>query len=105
MGTMEEAVFQRHQNTKEKLPDRIANAPEVEFGLMLYWNGFLALSSCRSAAYGTEGPIPWTAMRDYCNEHELDEEQRSLFHDCVAAMDKVYLDHKGKKAQKAAQGG
>lgn len=97
MGIAEKAAFKQAEREKTPLPDKIMNAPEVLLGLELYINGFNALTSCRSAAYGSEGPIPWTAMRDYCVEYNIRGEQREYFYDLLAQMDKTYLDYKSKK--------
>jgi hypothetical protein len=103
MGVMEKAVFQRHEATKERLPDRIANAPEVQLGLDLFWNGFANLTSCRGSAYNSEGPIPWVAMRDYCEDYDIRGEQRMDFYHLIAEMDKVFLDHKAKKIKQQVE--
>jgi hypothetical protein len=99
MGKLEQTVFQQWR-PGDRIPERIANAPELIFGLALYMNGFYTLTSMRGSAYGTEGPIPWLAMRDYCDEHQIIGWQRQDFYDLLSRMDQAYLDYKFKKQPK-----
>lgn len=89
--------MQQAMRNRLPIPEKIANAPELLPGLELYFEGFKALTSCRNAAYMSEGPIPWTAMRDYCTEYGFDGEQREYFYHLIAVMDLVYLKHKTAK--------
>lgn len=79
------------------LPQSIQNAPELFIGLEIYYSAFLDLTSCRTGGYGTEGPIPWLAARQWAQVNELSEEQTEdlLFH--IPRMDESYLKHKAKK--------
>lgn len=80
------------------LPDRIQNAPELQFGLMLYWIAFWELCSCRPSAFDI-GEIPWTAVQHYADDLELDEEQTEDLHYHVQAMDRVYIRHMRSKSK------
>lgn len=79
------------------LPERIQNAPELEMGLELFYNAFMDLTSCRGAGYGTEGPIPWTVVRQWADVHGLSEEQTEDLEYHIPRMDEAYLTHKAKK--------
>lgn len=79
------------------LPARIANAPEVEFGLELFYTAFLDLTSCRGQGYGTEGPISWLTINQYADAKGYQEEQREDLFYFMQQMDSVYLDFKSKK--------
>lgn len=68
-------------------------------GLELYWDGFKSLTTCRNAMYMSEGPIPWTAILAYCNEHDIVDEQREYFFDMISVLDVAYLELKTKKMQ------
>lgn len=83
------------------LPDAIARAPQLQMGLELFYTAFMELSTCRSIGFG-EGPIPWTATRDYCDEFALDGDQRLDMFYHIAAMDTVYLQFRARKTAKAA---
>jgi len=79
------------------LPDRIQNAPELFLGLELFYVAFMNLSSCRSQGYGTEGPIGWLQINDYCITYGIIGEQRDdlIYH--VQHLDETYLGFKTKK--------
>jgi hypothetical protein len=85
------------------LPSRIQNAPEVEIGLGLFLNAFYDLDSCRPVGW-EEGPIPWTAMAEYCLAHDIHGEQREALLHHVRALDLEYLKYRRSKRPKS-QGG
>ena len=78
------------------LPRKIAEAPALFQGLELYYDAFLELNSCRTTGFGL-GPIPWTAMCDYAEAFELDEEQKDDLFYYVRAMDVAYLEHQARR--------
>lgn len=80
------------------LPDKIANAPVVTLGLQLYWVAFMELNSCRGIGMGP-GPIPWTAIREYCLEFRLDEDQAEDMFFIIRQLDNSYLLHNEKKSK------
>ena len=71
------------------LPPKIANAPELRFGLELYFGAFLDLMSSRSGA--GDGPIPWTTIAEYAKAYEFDEVQTEDLFYHIAQLDAVYL--------------
>lgn len=80
------------------LPQAIVNAPELQLGLDLFYVAFTDLSTCRSIGM-SEGPIPWTAVRDYCDELLLEGDQREdmFFH--IREMDVSYLNYRTSKVK------
>lgn len=86
----------------QPLPDHIQNAPELTQGLELFYNAFQDLSSCRTAGMSL-GPIPWTAMDQYCVRYGINGEQRDdLFHH-VEKLDEAYREYVEKKAEKKSK--
>lgn len=84
------------------IPKAIRNAPSLWLGLELYLEGWLDLNTCRS--HGMDmGPIPWLAVHEYANQHELDSDQRETLHHHIVAMDRVYESWREKK-RKAGRG-
>lgn len=84
------------------LPDKIANAPELEEGLECYYAAFLDLNSCRALGPHGEGAIPWTTISQYASFHNYQgEELEDLFYH-TQRLDKVYLDWSIKKAKERA---
>lgn len=85
------------------LPDKIANAPELARGLELYFMAFQELTTCRSLGMSV-GPIPWTAIKLFCDEHEIEGEQRDDAFYLVKALDDAYREYLDKQADKDKKG-
>ena len=51
---------------------------------------FFRLSTCRAIGMGV-GPIPWTAIRQYSEVQEHDENEWRVFEIVMVQMDSVYL--------------
>lgn len=66
-------------------------------GLELFYGAFMDLTTCRGTGYGTEGPIPWTVVRQWADIHGLDEEQIEDLEYFIPRMDEAYLKFKTKK--------
>lgn len=79
------------------LPTRIANSPELLFGLMVFYIAFMDLTSCRGTGYGTEGPISWLAVDEYADRRGFEAEQREDLHYFIGRLDSVYLNFKTEK--------
>lgn len=73
------------------VPERIANAPELELGLGLYYNGFLDLTSCRQIGMAL-GPISFLAISEYCTAKGLSQDQREDFLWLMPKLDAKYLE-------------
>ena len=86
----------------QPLPERIANAPELEVGLQLYLQAFFDLDSERSHGNGL-APIPWTSIAAYARAFEFDEEQTEdlFFH--VRRMDAEHLKRISAKIDSKAK--
>jgi hypothetical protein len=54
--------------------------------------------------YGTEGPIAWTSILQWANEHELQGEQREDLFYHIPMMDEVYLKFKARKLEGSMKG-
>ena len=46
------------------------------------------------------GPIPWTAVREYANQYDLDEDEFERLTIIITEMDTVFLKHVHKKKPK-----
>ncbi len=56
-----------------------------------YWQAFHELSTCRQVGM-ILGPIPWAAIRDYCEDLGIDDEdERADFTMIIRLLDDVYL--------------
>ncbi len=73
-----------------KLPKRVEEAPDIQVGLVLYWQAYAELTTCRpTAALGGCPPIPWTACAEYARFHSLDYDQ---FNDLVYFVRELDLE-------------
>lgn len=77
-------------------PAEIRNAPEVFFGLELFFTAFWDLNSERQMGWGV-GPIPFTSILEYADRHGIYGEQLDDLVFYVKAMDSAYLEREAKK--------
>lgn len=71
-------------------PDFIKDAPELAPGLALFYVAFNELTGDRDGG----GPIKWTAIVQYADYHQFDEDQReALIYHC-RALDQVLAEKK-----------
>ncbi len=82
---------------QRQLPKSIKEAPELLTGLELYWNGFWDLLGCRQMGFGAFGPIPWTAVRHYCEANDLSEDQTEDMHHHITKMGAALATHNEKE--------
>jgi hypothetical protein len=75
------------------IPEFLKNCPQLEEGLEIYWDAFGVLTTTRMMGQGFIGPIPWTAVIQYCDRYELDFEQSERMIAYLRALDKVYQEH------------
>jgi hypothetical protein len=96
-GRNEGAILKQAYIAKQAIPAFIRDAPELLPGLQFFYDAFKALTTCRGSAYSSEGPIPWTAMRDYCVEYDVDLDDREYLYAIISHMDDAYLNFKAEK--------
>ncbi len=60
-------------------------------GLEIYWEAYSDLSTCRPVSFGGPLPIPWSAIREYAEAHDLDGEQTESMEFLVRRMDAEFL--------------
>lgn len=101
-GPTEQTIITACVRERRPLPAAIANAPELWLGLDLFYVAFLDLTSCRTLGMG-EGPIPWTAVGQWCDEQGITGEQREDVRYHVSKLDTVYLEHRASKTAKQAK--
>lgn len=93
MGRHEQAIVKQAMRFGQPIPDRIAEAPELRIGLQVYFQGFFDLDSERERL----SPIPWTAMKAYCQFNEFDDEETDDFIYLIRKMDSANLERLAKK--------
>ncbi|QBZ71727.1 hypothetical protein [Pseudomonas phage KP1] len=90
LGPHEQTIAKQAMRAGQPLPDRIANAPELELGLHLYLQAFFDLDSERTHAVGLT-PIPWTSISEYARVFEFDEEQTEDLFFFVRKLDSEHM--------------
>ncbi len=90
LGPSEQSIAKQAVRMNQPLPDRIANAPELEIGLGLYLQGFFDLDSERNHSMGVMA-IPWTSINEYARAFEFDEEQTEDLFYFIKRMDSEHL--------------
>lgn len=84
----------------EEIPEHIANAPELDIGLRIYYEAFLDLSTCRPLGM-QEGPIPYTSITAYFHQLVcMDSEQHWAGVRIIQAMDGAYMKFRNDQADK-----
>lgn len=82
---------------RKALPTNIANAPELDPGLDLFYNAFFDLDSERAMAAMGVGRIPSSAIRAYAHEFDLDERQSEQLSDYITQMDSAFIKYMSAK--------
>lgn len=83
----------------QPMPERIANAPELQIGLQLYLQAFFDLDSERSHEFAPKA-IPRSKITEYARELELNEEQTEDLLFFVKRMDGAHLKRLEAKIRK-----
>jgi hypothetical protein len=98
-GPVEQNIALQAYRANEPLPDRIANAPELQEGLALYLQAFFDLDSERSSGLSL-GRIGWLSIRQYALTQKFDEVQTQDLHYFISNMDVAYLERAKEKEKK-----
>ena len=86
---MEEKILRDCGRYGQPIPDAIKDAPDLRMGLTLFYAGFWDLHSCRPVGLDV-GPIPLTAILDYCTAYQIDGDQREDFIWLIRRLDAEY---------------
>lgn len=63
----------------------------------LYYFAYVDLGSCRNYE---GGEIPWTAIKEYADEYDLDEDQRVILYSVIRDVDMWFLKEVQDRADK-----
>lgn len=95
-GPIEQKIIDQCIREKLPLPDRIQNAPEMTWGLELFYLAWRELDTMRPVAMA-EGAIPWSAVLDFAIAHDIDGDLREELCYQVRALDNAYLKWRAEK--------
>ena len=102
MGAHEQTITKQAIRAGHPIPERIANAPELRIGLMLYMQAFFDLDTERSHANGIM-LIPWSKIQEYAVLNRMSEEQTYDLHFHIRAMDAEHTKRLAAKMKAAMQ--
>lgn len=91
-GPVEREIIELCYRERRPLPAKIANAPQLLLGLEVFYRAFFDLTTCRQSGMAV-GPIPWSQIKLYCDEFDIQDEQRADMFYQIARMDTVYIKH------------
>lgn len=79
---------------RQRIPDVIANAPQLEYGQEVFYEAFAELSTERHPGYSGVLPIPASKIREYgIRIGYVEEEDNDYFYDMVRVLDLSYCKH------------
>lgn len=84
---------------RQSLPDVVANAPQLLYGLEVYYEAFTELSTCRSIGMAM-GPIPWSAINEYAARHGYVDQGFDYLVLMVRALDDTFLAYDRSEADR-----
>lgn len=79
------------------IPDWMKDKPVVPPYLVWFWTAYWELDTCRTWTYGYPRAIPWLAVKQYADYHDMDFDY--LF-GIVYRMDDAYLRYKAEQVEK-----
>ena len=86
----------------EALPDHIANAPDLPLDLILYYNAFVTLDTCRVNSMSV-GQIPWTAIDQFCSRHQITGDMEEDMHYFIGELDATYRKYVDDNSDKGTK--
>lgn len=95
-GPKERTIIRNCYAHNMPLPDSIAFAPELQLGLELFYSAFWDLTTCRPSGW-TVQPIPWSAVVEWGQMHELDAEEMDDLIFYTREMDGEYITYVSEK--------
>ena len=101
-GPTEATILKQCERMGREIPAAIQNKPWLMPGLELFYVAFRDLHTCRGGM--GDGPIPWTAIEQYCDALVVEGDQRRRLHLNVRAMDNTFLEHHRKQADAKRKG-
>ena len=97
-------MHMRYEDKDEsQIPDSLLDEPELFPGLKLYYDAFWELCSDRPMGMSGYGPIPYSSIRRYCVEWDMNDELSSNMKRLIRRMDGEFLEWQDKRAKQNAK--
>lgn len=100
-GPVEQTIIKACMRDGIPLPKKIAEAPELQLGLELYFSAYLDLMTSRNP----DSAISWATMMGYARAYEFDEEQTDDLIFYVQRLDGAHMKWARSQAPKGPPGG
>lgn len=92
---VEKKILEQCRREGLPLPQRIQNAPQLFFGLDLFYTAYWDLFTSRTGM--GDGPIPWQVIEEYAIINQYSEDQKDDLHYYIVQLDDVFLKWRKKK--------
>ena len=99
LGPIEQNIAKQAARAGKPLPDKIANAPNLKIGLILFLDAFFDLDSDRVYGKGLN-PIKRIDIESYAKFYNFDTEQTEDLFYFIRKMDNAFLSFLEKKQSK-----
>ncbi len=97
---VEQRIIRQCMHDGLPLPEKIKNAPQLGFGLNIFYDAYFNLETCRLNGMSM-GRIPWTAVQNYCESKGFTEEQTASAQLYIKMMDTEYIKFSDSKNGKS----
>ena len=99
-GPNERRIIEQCLRENRPYPKAIAEAPDLEPDLTLFYLAFWELRTTCNNGFG-DGEISWLAMQEYCDRaYVTDEETREEFVDFIRSLDRCYIEWRSGKRKR-----
>ena len=100
MGVSEKTIIDQARAQRTQIPQRILNAPLLFLGLDWVYQVFGKLTTCRQLGMGVPGPIPWTAVNEFCIANDVRDDDQEELEFLIERMDDAYIKYAIAKQEK-----
>lgn len=76
------------------LAPHLANPPKLNLATTFYLEVYNLLGTCRAIGFGGAGPIPYTAISQYCKDHSIEGDEMQMLIQVVMRLDEATLGDK-----------
>lgn len=74
----------------------LEDRPQVRSGLLLYWQAFWDVSTCRRIGMEGASPVPWTAIDAWARRHGIAGDGFDRLVELIERMDAVWMKDQSK---------
>jgi hypothetical protein len=90
MGNVEQSIVDQALRTRQPIPEKILNAPQLQDELIFYLQAYLDLETERPVGFGLYR-IPWHSIIKYAEYYNLSDEQSDKLIYLIRAIDNAMV--------------